>query len=237
MKKTQLQRAAFALRTGTVLLLLGCAARPSEEPAAAAPGQPVAETPVVHETVVELTSAAAQIAAAVTAAPPDLRAEATVRGYAEDGELVLLRAGSNHLVCLADEPSDERFHVACYHSSLEPYMRRGRELRAEGVSGPDSFDVRHAEIDAGTLPMPSGVAMVYTLGGPSEMHDAESGAVEEGRGRRIYAPYIRDATEGSTGLSTSPPQQGAPWIMRPGTPTAHIMVVIEPETPVVSNGS
>ena len=124
MKETQFQRAGFALRTATLLMLLGCAASPSEEPAAAAPGQPVAEAPEANETVVEFAGAAAQIAAAVTAAPPDLRAAATVRGYAADGELVLLRAGSNHLVCLADEPSDERFQVSCYHASLEPYMAR-----------------------------------------------------------------------------------------------------------------
>ncbi|MCZ6508654.1 MAG: hypothetical protein O7A04_11500 [Acidobacteria bacterium] len=237
MNETQFEQAAVGLCTATVLVLLGCAASPSEESATAESEPPVAESPATHETVVELATAAAQIAAAVTAAPPDWRAEATVRGYAEDGELVLLRAGSNHLICLADEPSDERFQVACYHASLEPYMARGRELRAEGVTGPDSFDVRHAEIEAGTLPMPSGVAMVYNLGGPSEMHDAESGAVDEGRGRRIYAPYIRDATEASTGLSTTPPQRGAPWIMRPGTPTAHIMVVIDPETPAANDES
>ena len=235
MNKIQVQRAAVALCTGTVLVLLGCAASPSEEVAAADPEKPGAETVATDETVIELASAAVQIAAAVTAAPPDLRGEATVRGYAEDGRLVLLRAGSNQLICLADAPGDERFQVACYHASLEPYMARGRELRAEGVTGPDSFDVRHAEIDAGTLPMPGGVAMVYTLGGPPEMHDAESGAVDEGRGRRIYAPYIQGATEASTGLSTTPPQRGAPWIMRPGTPTAHIMVVIDPETPAAND--
>ena len=73
--------------------------------------------------------------------------------------------------------------------------------------------------------------MVYNLGGPPEMHDPETGAVDEDRGRRVYAAYIAYATEKSTGLSTTPPQQGAPWIMRPGTPSAHIMVVLEPTAP------
>jgi hypothetical protein len=205
--------------------LTACAAQPPEEPAVSTPQEPA-------ESVVELADAAAQIAAAVTAAPSDLRDEAAVRGYDAAGDLVLLRAGTNELVCLADTPGDERFQVACYHSALEPYMARGRELRAEGVTGPDSFDVRHAEIDARTLPMPPGPTMVYTLGGAPEMHDPETGAVDEGRGRRVHAVYTPYATEASTGLSTTPPQQGAPWIMRPGTPTAHIMVVLEPTAPV-----
>ncbi len=73
--------------------------------------------------------------------------------------------------------------------------------------------------------------MVYTFGGPSEMHDAASGNVDESLGRHVYATYIAYATEDSTGLSTTPPQRGAPWIMRPGTASSHIMVVIDPETP------
>ena len=76
-----------------------------------------------------------QIAGALAAAPEDRREEARGLGYDASGELVELRAGSNDLVCLADEPGDERFHVACYHVSLEPYMRRGRELRAAGATG------------------------------------------------------------------------------------------------------
>lgn len=38
----------------------------------------------------------------------------------------------------------------------------------------------------------------------------------------IYIPY---ASEASTGLPTTPQAPGAPWIMRPGTASSHIMVV------------
>lgn len=71
-----------------------------------------------------------QIAAAVQAAPEDRRAAAAVLGYDPAGQLVTLRAGTNDLVCLADDPRDEAFSVACYHKDLEPFMARGRELRA-----------------------------------------------------------------------------------------------------------
>ena len=209
------------------LALVACAPQPATE-APAAEAQATAEVAAPAEEVVAVDNAAAQIAAAVTAAPADRRDAAAVRGYTSEGELVLLRAGANELVCLADTPGDDRFQVTCYHVALEPYMSRGRELRAEGVTGPDSFDVRHAEIEAGTLAMPLEPTMVYNLGGAESMHDPATGAVAEDYGRRVHAVYTPYATEASTGLPTTPPQAGAPWIMRPGTPTSHIMVVMAP---------
>jgi hypothetical protein len=223
--KTRLLLAAL-----TPVVALGCVLSAGGQDTPASDG-PVAGAAVASAPVVEVADGAAQIAAAVTAAPADLRAGAAVRGSTAAGDLVLLRAGSNELVCLADQPGDGRFQVACYHRDLEPYMRRGRELRAQGVSGPDSFEVRHAEIDAGTLAMPRQPTMVYNLGGDEEMHDAATGAVDEAAGRRVDAVYTPYATEASTGLSSSPPAPGAPWIMRPGTPTAHIMIVLEPRAP------
>ena len=173
----------------------------------------------------DLPDAALQIAAAVTAAPPDLRDAAAVRGYAPDGAVVLLRRGTNGLTCLADAPGDDRFQVACYHESLEPYMARGRELTAEGVTGPDNLQRRHDEIDAGLLAMPEEPVAVYTAGGEPSLVDPETGAVDEARLGRVYSVYVAGATEASTGLSTTPPSPGGPWIMRPGTPSSHVMVV------------
>ena len=182
------------------------------------------EVPALAE-IVQLQDGAQQIKAAVMAAPPELREEAAVLGYTEEGELVPIRRGASGLTCLADRPGDDRFQVACYHDSLEAYMARGRILRTEGISGPDNLQIRHEEIDAGQLSMPSAPATVYTLGGPPDIHDSTTGEVDADRGSRVYSVYIAYATEESTGLSTTPPTPGAPWIMRPGTPTSHIMVV------------
>ncbi len=74
-----------------------------------------------------------QVAGALSAAPEDRRENATVMGYSPAGELVTLRQGANEMICLADKPGDERFHAACYFKALEPFMARGRELRAQGV--------------------------------------------------------------------------------------------------------
>jgi hypothetical protein len=164
-----------------------------------------------------------QIAGAVQAAPEDRREGATVMGYSPEGELVTLREGTNELICLADRPGDDTFRVACYHQSLEAYMVRGRELRAEGINGAENYDARHREADEGKLEMPSVPAALYNLGGPAEIFDPASGEVAGGNWVwSIYTPY---ATEEGTGLPTTPQVAGAPWIMRPGTASSHIMVV------------
>lgn len=206
----------------------------AQEPnAAAAEGAAVAAPEPAEEEVVDLPDAAEQIAGAVAAAPPELRDGARVLGYTAEGELVLLRRGSNVLTCLADAPGDERFQVACYHNGLEAYMARGRALRREGIDGPDNLARRHEEIDAGLIPMPEEPASIYNLGGPLEVWNAETGEVTGGS--RVFALYTPYATEESTGLSTTPLSPGAPWIMRPGTPSSHIMVV-PPQVPEDDKG-
>jgi hypothetical protein len=179
-------------------------------------------------TTVALSSAAgaqsaadAQIAAAVLPLPTDLRASATVLGYGPDGKLVTLRRGEGGMTCLADAPNDARTHVACYHNSLEPFMARGRALRAEGVVGAQVDTVRYREIAAGTLAMPKGPAMLYSItAGAANAYDAKQNVIVGGN--RLYVTYIPYATTLSTGISTTP-KTGEPWLMFPGTPKAHIM--------------
>ncbi|MFB6098610.1 MAG: hypothetical protein ABEK84_05770 [Salinibacter sp.] len=156
-----------------------------------------------------------QIAGAVKAAPKSMRAAATVLGYTDEGTVTTLREGSGTLVCLADDPEEKGFHVACYHESLAPFMERGRELRRQGVTAVDS--VRRAEIKNGTLSYPDHPAALYNLSGT---YDAEADRVRNpSRLRVVYVPY---ATGESTGLPTQP--QGGPWLMEPGQPWAHIMI-------------
>ena len=161
-----------------------------------------------------------QIAAALQAAPEDRRAAAQVLGYDAAGTLGVLRPGTNDLICLADDPADDRFSVACYHDSLEPFMRRGRELDAAGVTGEARMKQRYAEADAGTLKMPKKPATLYVLSGSG--FDPATGKVADPYLRYvIYTPW---ATQESTGLPLSPPGPGGPWIMFPGTAGAHIMI-------------
>jgi len=160
-----------------------------------------------------------QIAAAVLAAPLERRSAATVLGYDAGGVLVTLRQGSNDLVCLADDPRDKAFSVACYHKDLEPFMARGRELVAQGITGQEREELRWKEIETGKLAMPREPRSLYVLTGTG--FDAASGQVSDAYTRWVvYAPF---ATPESTGLSTMP-VPGGPWLMFPGKPSAHIMI-------------
>jgi hypothetical protein len=164
--------------------------------------------------------AAQQVAAAVLPLPATMQAAATVLGYGGDGMLVRLRQGTNGMVCLADSPTQANFHVACYHESLEPFMARGRALRAEGVERAQVDTVRFAEIKSGKLKMPNGPAALYSLTGDPGSYDPVTNAAKGAR--LLYVVYIPSATVASTGLPARP-DGNKPWIMFPGTPKAHIM--------------
>jgi hypothetical protein len=172
-------------------------------------------------TLAQTPASDVQMAAALQAAPEAQREGATVLGYDAAGEWVTLRSGVGELVCLADDPSDDRFSVACYHVSLEPYMDRGRALVAEGVTDPNERNrIRWAEAEEGTLDMPSESAALYVLTGSG--FDGETGAVVDPYLRFVL--YVPGATVESTGLTDAPLGPGTPWLMYPGTPGAHIMI-------------
>lgn len=160
-----------------------------------------------------------QIALAVQAAPEAFRDGASVLGHGPDGTVEVLREGTNALVCLAPDPSADSFSVACYHQDMEPYMARGRELRAQGVEGAARDSIRWAEVEAGELEVPYGAAL-HVLHGSG--FDPETATIQDPFLRWVI--YTPGATAESTGLRTRP-SEIEPWLMAPGTPGAHIMVV------------
>jgi len=164
--------------------------------------------------------AAEQIAAAVQALPKEMRDGAGVLGYKVPGKLEELRPVKNGMLCLADDPAEEQFHVSCYHISMDPFMARGRSLRAEGVKGTQVDTVRFAEVKSGKLIMPVAPASLYQIFGASNAFNMATGTVTGGRA--LFVVYIPFATAQSTGLSTTP-SDTKPWLMLPGTPKAHIM--------------
>lgn len=163
-----------------------------------------------------------QIKAAVLAAPADKRDGATVYGYTGNGAFMLLRKGTNELICLADDPKQKGFNVSCYHKDLEPFMARGRALRQAGKSGQEIFDTREQEAKAGTLTMPKQPTTLFVFSAPEADVDPTTGTVKNGSLR--YVVYIPYATAESTGLPLKPEGPAMPWIMHPGTHGAHIMI-------------
>jgi len=166
---------------------------------------------------VDVAPVADQVASSVLAAPKERRADATVLGYNEKGAVVTLRKGTNEMVCLADDPNEKAFSVACYHKDLDPYMARGREL-SKNVKGKERHEARWKEVDEGKVKMPREPRMLYVLTGSG--FDAAKGEVVDAYLRWVvYVPY---ATPETTGLTTTPGP--APWLMYPGTAGAHIMI-------------
>lgn len=159
-----------------------------------------------------------QIKMAVLAAPEDQQADATV--YAFDGEL--LRKGSNQTICLGDDPGREGLSVSCYHSSAQPFMARGWELRKDGKNAQEVFEAREAESKAGKLQLPDSGSLLNALVAEEADVDWTTGEAKNTYTRSVV--YIPWATAESTGLPLKPAGPGLPWIMDPGTHRAHIMI-------------
>jgi hypothetical protein len=170
----------------------------------------------------QIPSAEIQIKSAVLAAPVDKRADAMVYGYDSKGELIVLRKGTNEIICIADNPNQKGFSVSSYHKDLEPFMARGRELKAAGKTFQEIFDIREAEAKSGKLAMPKQASNLQVFSATDENYNPTTGEVKKGSFR--YVVYIPWATAASTGLPTKPEAPGMPWIMDPGTHRAHIMI-------------
>lgn len=143
-------------------------------------------------------------------------------GYSPDKQLIVLKQGTNELICLADNPDEPGFSVACYVRELEPFMKRGRELRKQGIRDQQLIDEREKEVNAGTLQMPKQPAALYVYSADEKDFNPTTGEVKNGYLR--YVIYIPYATAASTGLPEKPSAPGMPWIMNPGKYTAHIMI-------------
>lgn len=207
--RDNLPRTDYMYKTFTATLLLV----PTVLAAQAAPAKKTG--PVLTE--------AQQIASAVLPLPKEFRDDAQVLGYkAGSTRLTELRPGKGAFTCLASDPTAPQFHVACYHKSMEPFMARGRQLREQGVKGEKVDTVRFAEVRSGKLVMPKQPAALYQLTGPAGSYDPATNTAKEAKA--LFVVYIPGATPASTGLSDKPIEDG-PWIMFPGTPKAHIMLV------------
>lgn len=168
----------------------------------------------------------ALIATALMAAPEASRSECKVIGYNMAGEFVTLKEGNNEFIVLADDPNKNGFSAACYHKDLEPFMARGRALKAEGKKGQEVFEIREAEMKSGKLKITPG-STLHIYYGSKTVYDPETSKVEGAQLR--YVVYMPWSTAESTGLPESPIASNHPWIMNPGTHRAHIMISPLPE--------
>lgn len=169
-----------------------------------------------------LPSPDVQIKTAVLAAPADKRDGATVYGYSPKNEFVVLRKGTNELICLTDDPAQKGLSVSCYHRDLDPFMERGRILKKDGKKADEILKTREQEVKDKKLTMPVHPSTLFSYSAKDENYNATTGEVKDGYLR--YVVYIPYATAESTGLPLKPEAPGMPWIMDPGTHRAHIMI-------------
>lgn len=163
-----------------------------------------------------------QIKSAVLAAPATVRDGAHVFGFNEAGEFVTLREGTNNFVVRADDPNSPGFEVVCYPKDVEPFMARGRELRAQGKNRGEILQMREDEMKDGSLQKPGYGSTLAIYYGENAKYNAETNELEGGQFR--YVIYTPLATSETTGLPISPNGKGHPWVMFPGLYRAHIMV-------------
>ncbi len=179
-------------------------------------------TACAQQANVEIMPEEVQIKTALLAAPNDKKEGAMVYGYSKEGEVVILRKGTNDLVCIADNPYNKGIQAACYFKELDSFMNRGRELKKEGVDAMEIRKMRGEEVASGKLKMPEAPSMMYIYYGSEEAYDKKQGVLKDGQFRYvIYTPF---ATAESTGLPLKPHAKGMPWLMDPGTHRAHIMI-------------
>lgn len=170
----------------------------------------------------QISSKDIQIKTALMAAPAELKEGASVFGYDAQGNFIVLKKGTNDLICLSDDPSSPGFNVSCYHKDLDPFMDRGRQLKKEGKTSQEIFDIREAEAKGGKLKMPNPGSILFVLTADAADYNEKTGEVKDTYLR--YVVYIPWATAASTGLPLRPSGPAMPWIMDPGTHRAHIMI-------------
>jgi hypothetical protein len=151
---------------------------------------------------------------AVLAAPANARNAAMVVKWAADGTRVVVRPGTNGLVCWdqAVWPGQRPFSVHCTSVANLPRVEQNREFFYKAGNAKEAEALVQAAEKAGTRKVPEFGAGNYGLVGNDQA---------TARGHvTIAVPF---ATAESLKLSAKPIATGA-WIMDAGTSGAHIMV-------------
>jgi len=177
----------------------------------------VALAAVCGPVLAEEPSTEALIAQAVLPLPEDLRADATVYQYDDEGNRVVLREGSNHVEC---KPRDERGFTVCFPKSTADRRDYSYKLIVDGLEGEElDAAVAKAEAAGEIEPTPFG-SILYRL------------YEDDDRIKLLWVVLLPNATAEELGMSTASQRdnslagKGLPWMMREGTSSAHLMIPI-----------
>ena len=152
------------------------------------------------------------IAQAVSAAPEELRAGATVVNYDAKGDPVVLREGTNDIVCTPNQNKDN-YSVNCYAKILRAQHDLQAKEKAEGKDPKTIAADTQAALASGKLPKPTTGTTMYMMMGKNQAS-----------ARGMWVVLGPGMTAAESGLPTKPTAAGTPWLMRAGTPGAHIHI-------------
>ena len=163
------------------------------------------------------------IAEALSPLPEYLRDGATVTSRDDNGDRRVLQEGTSGLSCSPDGPGPG-FLVSCIDDSSGPVLQEFRRHLALGRSPREAMDAVTTAARRGTVATATPGGMIWILSGAS---------------RSDLVPMVGTLVPFATGESTGLPEEPTPnraWLMCPGTPRAHIMVVRLPGATEESTG-
>ena len=149
---------------------------------------------------------------ATAALPVALRAGATVIAYDSKGLPQVLRQGTNHIFC-ANLSDDKGFNVSCRGDALRAASDFSAKEKAEGKDAKTIGADSDAAYASGKLTRAPAGTMIYGRGGKTE---AEA--------RSMWVVLMPNVKGEDLGLPTKRMNASSPWMMRSGTPGAHIMM-------------
>ncbi|HVZ23296.1 MAG TPA: hypothetical protein VG871_19625 [Vicinamibacterales bacterium] len=158
----------------------------------------------------------ADVDTALTAAPAQLKNQATVIKWTRNGETysyTTLRKGTNQLVCYdrSGFPEQQPFSIEC--TSLKNLDRVKQNLEAEALGDRAKTNAKLEEEEkAGTRVKPEFGSVFYHAMGMSKENPRT---------------HVTIAVPGATGASLGLPENGRGgtlWVMNAGTTTAHLMI-------------
>jgi hypothetical protein len=153
-----------------------------------------------------------QIKVATSALPSAMRADATVISYDSKGLPQVLRQGSNHIFCV-NSSTAEAFSVSCRGDALRAASDFTAKEKAEGKDAKAIQADTEAAYNSGKLMRAPAGTTIYNRGGKTE---AEA--------RSLWVVLMPNVKGEDLGLPTKRMNASSPWMMRSGTPGAHIMM-------------
>lgn len=182
------------------IVSVGCSSQPATGQAAASESPQVptvaARPPMTDE---------ATIVRAMSAAPADVGANATIMAVGDDGVMRQLRAGTNGFVCMAHP------EAMCIDKAWQGWA--------------------DAWISKKAAPQITGIGIAYMLQGDAGASNIDPFATAQTAGNQwvVTPAHIMVLTPDRQHLDALPAEPGnGPWVMWKGTPYAHIMVPTVP---------